>query len=103
MYVGKTTDPLKARVNGHRSRFYGVLRGSVAAKSIRVFDDEQIVGAHLVHDHGLKDRNDFNRNYRLFILAFCNPACLRKTEQLWIDKLKTLRPFGLNQNSSVGD
>ena len=68
-----------------------------------MYDDEQIVGAHLVHEHGLKRRTDFNRSYRLFVLALCNPVSLRTTEQLWIDKLKTLHPFGLNQKSSVGD
>ena len=103
LYVGKTVDTLRSRANGHRSKFYGVLKSSRAGKSNQVFDDEQIVGAHLVHDHDLKDKKAFNRSYRLFVLAYCNPVCLRTTEQLWIDKLKTLHPFGLNQKSSVGD
>ena len=103
LYVGKTVDTLRSRANGHRSKFYGILKSSPAGKSNQVFDDEQIVGAHLVHDHGLKDKKAFNRSYRLFVLAYCNPVCLRTTEQLWIDKLKTLHPFGLNQKSSVGD
>ena len=69
----------------------------------RIYDDEQILGAHLAHEHSFKRNGDFNRNYRVFILAHCNPPSLRKTEQLWIDKLRTLRPYGLNQKSSVGD
>ena len=60
------------------------------------------IGAHLVH-HGMTDKKDFDRNYRLFVLAHSKPTALRPTEQLWIDKLRTMKPFGLNQNYSVGD
>ena len=100
LYVGKTIDPLHERVNGHRSKFYYVVRHS----GIVVEDcgDEQILGAHLVHAHNLKTKNDFNSSYRIFVLAHVNPTSLRKTEQSWIDKLRTRRPFGLNKNNSVG-
>ena len=67
------------------------------------FDDEQILGVHLVHNHGLKNQTDFNKSYRLFILSYSNPWSIRRSEQFWIDKLKTLTPFGLNQNCSVGN
>ena len=36
-------------------------------------------------------------------MAHTSPSTLRKTEQFYIKKLKTLRPYGLNQNNSVGD
>ena len=103
LYVGKTVDSLKNRVNGHRSKFFDVLKQSVTDSLVASVDDEQIVGAHLVNDHQLKYRSDFNKSYRIFILALCDPSYLRRTEQLWIDKLKTLRPFGLNQKDSVRD
>ena len=99
LYVGKTTDSLHERVNGHRSKFYGVLtRG---AKAEDFVDDEQILGIHLVHGHGMKSRDDFNVSYKLHILAYSNPSSIRSSEQFWIDKLKTLTPFGLNQNCSI--
>ena len=82
LYVGKTCDSLKDRVNGHRSKFYGVLKKSVTGESVKVVDDEQILGAHLVHDHGLLNRKDFNISYRIFILARVDPLLLRRTEQL---------------------
>ena len=66
------------------------------------YDDEQILGAHLVHEHKLKRGTDFNNNYTVSILAHSRPCTPRKTEQFWINKLHTLRPFGLNQNKSVG-
>ena len=83
--------------------FFDVLKQSVTDSLVAGVDDEQIVGAHLVNDHQLKYRSDFNKSYRIFILALCDPSYLRRTEQLWIDKLKTLRPFGLNQKDSVRD
>ena len=52
--------------------------------------------------HDVERRKDFDFSYRLFVLAQVNPTLLRSTEQLWIDKLKTLRPLGLNKISSVG-
>ena len=104
LYVGKTVDSLRNRMNGHRSKFYDVLRQSATGRvTMGVVDDEQIVGAHLVHDHQLKSQKDFNKSYKVFILAYSDPSSLRRTEQLWIDKLKTLRPFGLNQKDSVRD
>ena len=105
-YVGKTTDTLRDRVNGHRSKFYQVLKHSgnniTTGEGMGDYDDEQILGAHLVHEHHLTNRTDFNKSYNVSILAHSPPCTLRKTEQFWIDKLNTLRPFGLNQNSSVG-
>ena len=93
LYVGKTSDCLSQRVNGHRSKFYHVLKNSDTITED--CDDEHIVGAHLVHGHNIERRKDFNLSYRLFVLAQVNPTMLRTTEQLWINKLKTLRPFGL--------
>ena len=100
MYVGKTVDALHERVNGHRSKFYGTMKHR--ADTVDFSDDEQILGIHLVHHHSLKKKDDFNENYRLFILGYSNPRSIRKSEQYWINKLKTLAPFGLNQNCSVG-
>ena len=95
-------DPLHCRVNGHRHKYYDVLRHSDTVRARRVYDDEQILGAHLANEHGFKRRSDFNKSYKVFIMAHCNPVSLRRTEQFWIDRLKTLRPYGLNQNNSVG-
>jgi hypothetical protein len=100
LYVGKTVDALHERVNGHRSKFYGVMKHRTDA--VEFSDDEQILGIHLVHHHSLKKKDVFNENYRLFILGYSNPRSIRKSEQFWINKLKTLAPFGLNQNCSVG-
>ena len=99
LYVGKTTDSLHERVNGHRSKFYGVLRRGAKAEDF--VDDEQILGIHLVHGHGMKSTNDFNVSYKLHILAYSNPSSIRRSKQFRIDYLKTLTPIGLNQNCSI--
>ena len=103
LYVGKTVDPLHTRVNSHRHKFYDVLKHSDVERGEMVFDDEQILGAHLANEHNLRLKTDFNINYKVFIMAHCNPVSLRKTEQFWINKLRTRRPYGLNQNKSVGE
>ena len=100
LYASKTSNALNQRVNGHRSKFYHVLKNSDTITED--CDDEHIVGAHLVHAHNVVRTKDFNLSYRVFILARVNPTLLRSTEQFWINKLKTLRPFGLNKIKSVG-
>ena len=70
LYVGKTVDTLRHRVNGHRSKFYDVLKRGITNNCVEVFDDEQIVGAHLVRDHGLKRRKDLIRVIRYISLHF---------------------------------
>ena len=66
-------------------------------------DDEQILGAHLFLKHNKQDASDFNNCYTVDILSNCNPKYIRKREQHFISKLKTLTPYGLNQCNSIGD
>ena len=56
-------DPLHKRVNGYRPKFYYVVRHSRMADED--CDDEQVVGAHLVHFHNLKFKDDFNSSYSI--------------------------------------
>ena len=62
-------DPLHKCVNGHRSKFYYVVRHSRMADGD--CDDEQVVGAHLVHFHNLKSKDDFTSSYRIFYFSSC--------------------------------
>ena len=104
VYVGKTTNPLRIRVNGHRSNFYDLARkykGHSSVINMGEIDDEKILGAHLVNDHNKFDKNDFNDTYNFDILAFCRSQDLRIREQSFIETLKTLTPFGLNQANSI--
>ena len=94
---GKTTDLLNIRINGHRSKFYDILKHQI----INPEDDEQILGAHLVQHHDLINKSDFNTSYKAYILVNASPARLRPLEQSYINKLNSIRPFGLNQNNSI--
>ena len=73
VYVGKTVSCLSQRVNGHRSKFYEILRSfendrSLSFQSPDSFDDENILGAHLFSVHNLKEKKEFNRCFCFDIL-----------------------------------
>ena len=106
VYVGKTVSCLSQRVNGHRSKFYEILRSlendrSLSFQSPDSFDDENILGAHLFSVHNLKEKKEFNRCFCFDILCCTSPENLRKSEQFYIDKLRSLYPFGLNNVNSI--
>lgn len=105
VYIGKTVTQLRTRVNGHRSKFYAIVRNYQNNNHFVIdpdqMDDENILGAHLYSVHNITDEKLFNENYKFDILCKCVPDNLRKNEQLYIDKLSTRKPFGLNQINSV--
>jgi len=103
VYVGKTVTSLSQRVNGHRSKYYEILEASSKGnvESHRDFDDENVLGAHLFSVHNLRERSDFNESFHFDILCSTSPDNIRKSEQFYINKLKTLYPFGLNNVNSV--
>ena len=109
MYVGKTVSCLSQRVNGHRSKFYEILRPFENDRSLSFqssdhsFDDENILGAHLFSVHNLKEKKEFNRCFCFDILCCTSPENLKikKSEQFYNDKLKSLYPFGLNNENSI--
>ena len=114
-YVGKTVNSLHKRLNEHQTSYSSLLKkckkGRFRGKGtfenpINLdieLDDEQILGAHLMFEHGLFEKNSFDKNYEVNILAHVNPTTMRRTEQMFIQKLNTLFPYGLNQCNSVGE
>ena len=108
-YTGKTVTTLHERLNKHRSSFTLLnkkLRRSSASTPVQLdidLDDEQILGAHLILKHELSAKNAFDKNYEISIVGHCNPSNIRMKEQFFMDKLKTLFPYGLNQCQSIGD
>ena len=105
VYTGKTVNPLRDRVNGHRSGYYDFARKVKADPNFSIdfneIEDEKILGAHLVAVHNKLEKDDFNRSYNFDIVAFSNPGDIRIKEQFFIDTLGTLTPFGLNQVNSL--
>ena len=97
-YIGRTVQPMRIRMSGHRGNFYKVL----AHEEIDETKDDYSLGLHLVHEHHVVDREDFNKHFRVQILENCSPSALEKKEHLHIHKYKTLYPVGLNKNNPFG-
>ena len=98
------------RISEHRSSFKKLLRrlknehNATARTTFNLdIDDEQILGAHLFLEHNKTEIRNFYDCYVIDILAHCNPSNIRETEQYYINKLKTLTPYGFNQCNSIGD
>ena len=60
------------------------------------------LGAHLVDEHGCSNRADFNKIYDVFILMNSSPSKLEVNEHTFIQRLKTLKPFGINSVDPFG-
>ena len=66
--------------------------------------DGYSLGRHLIDDHCCRDKNDFNVNdsYQIFILLNSSPRTLDIDEHKWIQRLKTIKPFGINSVDPFG-
>lgn len=103
-YIGKTTQELHCRINGHRHSFYEIVKCYNRDKdnfTIPIIDDTNVLGAHLVIKHGKCVKSDFNANFTFTILKLVTPSTIRINEQSFIDSLNTLYPFGLNNVNSI--
>ena len=67
--------------------------------NISDLDDEYTLRIHLHDVHHITDPNAFDNYFRFTILENCNPRDLPKKEHLWIQKMKSIYPRGLNLNS----
>ena len=97
-YFGRTVQYLHKRMSGHRDKFYAVLTGGEVDES----SDDYSLGLHLVHEHGVDDRADFDKLLRVQIVENCSPSSLEKKEHLYIHKYNTLYPAGLNKINPFG-
>ena len=100
-YVGKTTQPLASRINGHRSKYYECLKDNQIKFKIEK-EDDNLLGLHIYNNHGSRKKSNFNETYKFTILAQCNPKSLDISEHKWIQKLKTITPYGLNSHDRFG-
>jgi hypothetical protein len=89
-YVGKTVNKLQCRISGHRSFVNRIVETDNSEET-----DEAALAEHLRKDHNFDTLDSFNNNYTFSILEL-GPLDLDKTEQRWVSRLVTMRPFGLN-------
>ena len=97
-YVGRTIQILGKRMGGHRECYYQILRN----EDVDFSKDDYSLGLHLFHEHGLRDKEDFNRHYRVQILEVCSPSRIEKKEHYYIHGYNTLHPIGLNKVNPFG-
>ena len=98
-YVGRTVRLLHERVAEHRANFYKLLNDPTLKFSEEYLGEENdtySLGGHLVDEHGLSNRTDFDLSYTVFILKNSSPKSLEVNEHLFIQKLRTLKPYGIN-------
>ncbi|KAL5269053.1 hypothetical protein ACHWQZ_G002772 [Mnemiopsis leidyi] len=101
-YVGRTTRPLRQRVNEHRAMFYKVLNNPNIDFSLSGDPDSYCLGKHLIDEHNCSHRDDFNHSYNIIILTNSSPRTLDINEHRWIQQLKTIKPFGINSVDPFG-
>ena len=97
LYVGKTITCLSIRINNHRAAFSQMPHLTEESE----VNDRNCLWAHLSNVHALRNRVDFDKNYKFCILQTGDPRDLRLYEQSFIKKLNTLFPHGLNTVNSV--
>ena len=101
-YVGKTTLPLNMRLNIHRAKYYECIKHLGNVKGKPSGDDDHLLGHHIYNDHGIKHKGGFNAAYSFTILDTVSPRDMDVKEHIWVHKLKTVVPYGLNSQDPFG-
>ena len=102
-YVGKSTQPEHKRVNGHRTDMRRYVRNPQVMDSTDTNSKDQYsLAVHLHRDHNIVLESGLDDYYTFTLLEKCTPKSIDLKEHLWIQKLKSLQPFGLNLNSPLG-
>ena len=100
-YVGKTIQPMNSRLSGHRKKFYEVLEHG-GDRLDPEDDDDYALGLHLYFQHGVREKGGFNGSFVVTALDSCNQQNLDLKEHLWIQRLKMIKPYGLNSHDPFG-
>ena len=104
LYVGKSTQPCHKRINGHRNSLVKFVENQniVNVASSAYDKDKYSLAIHLYKEHGILNFTGLDNNFEFTILEKCTPKTLDVKEHLWVQKLKTVIPRGLNLYSPMG-
>ena len=83
VYTRKIITSLSQRVNGHRGQFYKLIGDNIDV-NIDNFDDDNVLGAHIIRKHKKTEKSDFDNSFIFDILWIDQPENLRKRKQSFI-------------------
>ena len=102
-YVGKSTQLCHKRINSHRAFQKKYSENRHIVDNLNESEkDKYSLATHLHIEHGIIGNTCLDDNYNFTILEKCTPSSLDVKEHLWIQKIRTLIPHGLNLNSPLG-
>ena len=104
-FIGRTVKTLLEQVAEHRANFYRLLYDAslkLSADFLQDNSDTFSLATHLIDDHKLVCKSDFDLSYNVFILRNSSPSNLEVNEQFFAKKLGTLKPYGINTCDPFG-
>ena len=103
-YVGKSTQAENRRVSGHRTDMKKYANNPQIAQNSDEGNDKDrySLAIHLDRDHGIRSVQGLDDYYEFTILEKCTPKSIDLKEHTWIQRMKSLTPFGLNLSSPLG-
>ena len=103
-YIGKSTQVEHKRINGHRLDMKKYMENPqiVNLNTELREKDRYSLAIHLHRDHSITSIHGLDTHYLFTILEKCTPKSIDVKEHSWIQKMKSLTPFGLNLNSPLG-
>ena len=103
-YTGKSTQMCACRNSGHLGKYTKYIKDMEKGGDHQKYtlDDEYSLAIHLHNEHNITDIKGFDMYYKFTLLENCSPKNLATREHLWIQKLRSLYPYGLNLVSPFG-
>ena len=97
-YTGRTVELIHKRINGHRKYYKEILKNAENGTNQEIDSNSDLwmLGLHLHLDHGLTDPDAFDKYMKFGILEVVNPTEIEKKEYIWMHRLNTFQPTGLN-------